>query len=115
MRTNYGAILLAGGLSSRMGKDKSSLVINGCTLLERLLLLIKPLVVEVIVMRAPGQEIPKFSEDLESFVKFGCDSLIERGPLQGIADAIPHLSEKIDKVFILTCDLPYFEVTGHVW
>ena len=54
MRTNYGAILLAGGLSSRMGKDKSSLVINGCTLLERILLLIKPLVEEVIVIAGVG-------------------------------------------------------------
>ena len=33
--------------------------------------------------------------------------MAEQGPLQGIVDALPLLSSEIDKVFILTCDLPY--------
>ena len=37
MKELFGAILLAGGLSSRMGQDKASLEIEGQTLLERLL------------------------------------------------------------------------------
>ena len=43
MKKQYGAILLAGGLSSRMGQDKASLEIEGQTLLERLLLILYPL------------------------------------------------------------------------
>jgi len=53
MKKQYGAILLAGGLSSRMGRDKASLEIGGRTMLERLLLILRPLVAETVVMRAP--------------------------------------------------------------
>ena len=107
MKKQYGAILLAGGLSSRMGRDKASLEIGGRTMLERLLLILRPLVAETVVMRAPGQILPRISRELQDWIKLGTDSVAERGPLQGIVDALPLLSSEIDKVFLLTCDLPY--------
>ena len=54
MKKQYGAILLAGGQSSRMGKDKAELKIEGQTMVERLLLTLYPLVAETVVMRATG-------------------------------------------------------------
>ena len=107
MKNNYGAILLAGGMSSRMGRDKASLVIDGCTMLERLLFILRAFVAETVVMRAPGQTLPQISQELKNWICFSRDSLAEQGPLQGIVDALPLLSSEIDKVFILTCDLPY--------
>ena len=107
MKKKYGAILLAGGLSSRMGRDKASLILEGQTLLERLLLILRPLVSETVVIRAPGQSIPRISEDLETWIKIGRDSITGRGPLQGIADALPLLSADIEIIYLLTCDLPY--------
>jgi len=107
MKKQYGAILLAGGLSSRMGRDKASLEIGGQTMLERLLLILRPLVAETVVMRAQGQILPRISRELQDWIKLGTDSVAERGPLQGIVDALPLLSSEVDKVFLLTCDLPY--------
>ena len=106
MTENCGAILLAGGHSSRMGRDKASLEINNQTLLERLLLVLRPIVNETVVIRAPGQSLPKLSIEMKNWIKVGCDSVKGRGPLQGIADAFPILSPELEKIFVVTCDLP---------
>ena len=107
MKKQYGAILLAGGLSSRMGQDKASLEISGQTMLERLLLILHPLVAETVVIRAVGQNLPQLPTKLKSWITEGWDSVEGQGPLQGIADALPLLSADIEKVYLLTCDLPY--------
>ena len=107
MNEKYGAIILAGGRSSRMGKDKASLEISGKSMVERLLLKLCPIVAEVVIIRAPGQPIPNVPEELKNRTKIGWDSVEDRGPLQGIVDALPLLNSSIDKVFLLTCDLPY--------
>ena len=107
MKEQYGAIILAGGQSSRMGKDKASLEISGKSMVERILFKLSPLVDEIVVIRAPGQTMPSIPEELKDKIRVGWDSVKGRGPLQGIIDALPLLNSKIDKVFILTCDLPY--------
>ena len=107
MKEKYGAIILAGGSSSRMGKDKASLKISGESMVERLVLRLSPIVAEIVVIRAPGQTIPNIPEKLKHRTKVGWDSVKDRGPLQGIVDALPLLNSAIDKVFLLTCDLPH--------
>ena len=107
MIEQYGAIILAGGQSSRMGKDKTSLEISGKSLVERILFELSPLVDEVVIIRAPEQTMPIIPEELKDQIRVGWDSVKGRGPLQGIVDALPLLNSNIDKVFILTCDLPY--------
>ena len=79
-------------------------------MLERLLMILRPLVAETVVMRAQGQILPRISRELQDWIKLGTDSVAERGPLQGIVDALPLLSPEIDKVFLLTCDLPFLTV-----
>ena len=107
MNEKYGALILAGGRSSRMGKDKASLEISGKSMVERLLLELSPIVAEVVLIRAPGQSIPNIPVELEDRTIVGWDSVKDRGPLQGIVDGLPLLNSAIDKVFLLTCDLPY--------
>ena len=107
MNEKYGAIILAGGRSSRMGKDKASLKISGKSMIERLLLELSPIVAQIVVIRAPGQTIPNIPKELKDRTHIGWDSVKDRGPLQGIVDALPLLNSEIDKVFLLTCDLPY--------
>ena len=107
MNEKYGAIILAGGRSSRMGKDKASLKICGKSMIERLLVELSPIVAQVVVIRAPGQTKPNIPKELKDRTLVGWDSVKDRGPLQGIVDALPLLNSEIDKVFLLTCDLPY--------
>ncbi len=89
MNENYGAIILAGGQSSRMGKDKASLEISGKSMVERLLLELSPIVAEIVLIRAPGQSIPNIPVELENRTLIGWDSVKDRGPLQGIVDGLP--------------------------
>ena len=107
MNEKYGAIILAGGKSSRMGEDKASLEILGKSMVERLFLKLSTIAAEVVVMRAPGQTMPNIPKELQGRIQVGWDSVKDRGPLQGIVDALPLLNSEIDKVFLLTCDLPY--------
>ena len=106
MKKQYGAILLAGGLSTRMGNDKASLEIEGQTLLERLLLILRPLVSETVLVRAQGQSIPRITEELKNWIKVGWDSVSGQGPLQGIVEALPLFGPNIKIIYLLSCDLP---------
>ena len=76
-------------------------------MVERILFQLSPIVDEVVVIRAPGQTMPKIPDEMKDQIRVGWDSVKGRGPLQGIVDALPLLNSKIDKVFLLTCDLPY--------
>ncbi len=69
MKKQYGAILLAGGLSTRMGQDKAALEIEGRTMLERLLVTLRPLVAETVVIRAATQTLPKIPQELKTWIK----------------------------------------------
>ena len=75
MNEQYGAIILAGGRSSRMGQDKASLEISGESMVERLFLKLSPIVAEVVVIRAPGQTMPKIPEELRYQIRVGWDSV----------------------------------------
>ena len=99
--------MLAGGLSSRMGYDKASLVLNEQTLLERLIRVVQPLVSQLIVMLSAQQELPSISSELIDQIEIGRDSLPAQGPLQGISDAMALVGPQIDNLFVLSSDLPF--------
>ncbi|MCP4294965.1 MAG: molybdenum cofactor guanylyltransferase [Proteobacteria bacterium] len=103
----YAAILLAGGLSTRMGSSKADLLIEGETQTQRILEILHPLVTHTVVMLAEGQSMPDINERFKKKVIIGRDSKRENGPLQGISDAYPLLPKSVEFVYLLTCDLPY--------
>ncbi|PCI29039.1 MAG: hypothetical protein COB67_05070 [SAR324 cluster bacterium] len=103
-------ILLAGGLSSRMGRDKANLRLQGRTQLDHLLETLEPLVSESIVMLADQQAMPELTTKLKHTVKIGRDRVAQQGPLQGIADALPLIASQIERVLVVTCDLPYLSL-----
>src|ERR1700755_2884271 len=76
------AIVLAGGRSSRMGSPKAALEWHGSTLLRRVTgLLARWVDGPVVVVRAPGQELP----NLDPAIEVVADAREGRGPLQGLA------------------------------
>jgi molybdopterin-guanine dinucleotide biosynthesis protein A len=89
------AYLLTGGLSTRMGRDKASLLVNGVPVARRIALSLQEAGYPVVVL---GREpIPPF--------EFQKDREANQGPLKTLADVYPDAP----KFFAVSCDLPRFD------
>lgn len=96
-------IVLAGGRSSRMGRPKAALEWHGSTLLRRTTALLGRTVDgPVVVVRAPGQELPA----LPGGVEVVADPVEGRGPLQGIATGLAAVADRAAVAFVCPTDLP---------
>jgi molybdopterin-guanine dinucleotide biosynthesis protein A len=98
-----GAIVLAGGKSTRMGSDKASLDFGGETLLARVTRLVSNACAIVVVVAAPGQEIPI----LPAGVRVVRDDVPGEGPLRGISAGLAALDGSVDAAFVATTDAPF--------
>jgi molybdenum cofactor guanylyltransferase len=92
------AVILAGGASSRMGKDKSLLDIGGIPLIERVLGQLRGRFREVLIS-AEEPEPFRFTK-----VPVIADLVPGQGPLMGIAGALEAATS--DTVFVVACDIP---------
>lgn len=106
-----GGIVLCGGRSSRMGSPKAWLDFGGEPLLARVVRTVRRACAPVIVVAAPGQDVPPLPPD----VAIARDPLEGRGPLQGIAAGLHALletaggSEGVEAAFVSTTDAPFLE------
>ncbi len=104
--TQVEAFILAGGASSRMGRDKALLEIGGVPLLARTARLLEPLVAGVTVIGPP-----------ERYTASGLhvvpDDWPGLGPLGGIATALG-ISRR-EWSLIVGCDLPYLSAAWLEW
>jgi molybdopterin-guanine dinucleotide biosynthesis protein A len=99
-----GAVVLAGGRSSRMGQAKADLEWHGSTLLRRTVGIVgRGIGGPVVVVRAAGQLLP----DLPPDVTVVEDTDAARGPLQGIADGLAALGDGAESAFVCSTDLPF--------
>jgi molybdenum cofactor guanylyltransferase len=85
-------LVLAGGLSSRMGRDKASLVIDGRTLLQR----------TGDALRAAGAEVVAVSGDRPGGIP---DRWPRSGPVGGIASAVDYLPD--GELLVVPVDMPH--------
>lgn len=105
--TALAGIVLAGGASRRMGRDKATLVIRGQTLVERVVTTVGTRCGPVFVVAAPGQALPELSAQILRDEVRGVGPLLAtaRG-LRAAADAgrewafvcavdMPHLNARI--------------------
>lgn len=105
-----GGIVLCGGRSSRMGSPKAWLDFGGEPLLARVVRTIRRACAPVVVVAAPGQDVPPLPPD----VAIARDPLEGRGPLQGIAAGLHALLESpggegVDAAFVSSTDAPFLE------
>ena len=107
MNDRITTLILAGGRSSRMGQDKAGLLLGEKSVLEKILENALKVSGHVVVMRAPDQPPLSIQSDLSDRIKIGFDRVEGEGPLQGIADSLIHLPAQAERVFVLTCDLPF--------
>jgi molybdopterin-guanine dinucleotide biosynthesis protein A len=96
---NFSAVILAGGQSSRMGRDKAFLEIGGQTLLSRQIKLAREVGAEEIFIS--GRTDADYSA-------FGCrvlhDKFADAGPLAGIERALDATTSPL--MLVLAVDLP---------
>jgi molybdopterin-guanine dinucleotide biosynthesis protein A len=99
-----GAIILCGGKSSRMGRDKATLPFGPEQMLQRVVRLIGEAVdpQNVVVVAAPGQALPPLPDG----VTVARDSHESRGPLEGLATGFRALGDRVDAVYASGCDVP---------
>ena len=96
-------ILLAGGRSSRMGTPKAQLEWHGSTLLRRTAgIVARGVDGPVVVVRAPGQELPGLPDGVEVVE----DAREGRGPLQGIAAGLHAVRDRADAAYVSSTDVP---------
>ena len=103
-----GAIILCGGKSSRMGRDKATLPFGQELMLQRVARLVGEAVpvASVVVVAAAGQAVPKLSDDIQ-IVR---DSTAYDGPLAAMAIGFRALAnQSLDAVFVTGCDAPLLE------
>src|SRR5918992_751422 len=95
--TTTAGIVLAGGRSTRMGTSKAALEWHGSTLLRRVTGIVARAVEgPVVVVRAPGQELPL----LPDAVELAEDEREGRGPLQGLAAGLAAVAERAEAAYV---------------
>jgi molybdopterin-guanine dinucleotide biosynthesis protein A len=101
MTGRIGAIVLAGGRSSRFGRDKLAEPIDGRPLLHHAIAAVRSLSEEVVVVVAPGQDPP-----LPAGVRLVHDPAAFEGPLAGLAAGLGAIDPAIDRVVVVAGDMP---------
>lgn len=94
------AIVLCGGQSTRMGRDKASLPFGDDTLLTRAIRIVSSVVEDVVVVARRDQAIP----DGLVVVR---DPVDDQGPLAGLITGL-HASRG-ELVFVTACDMPLLQ------
>jgi molybdopterin-guanine dinucleotide biosynthesis protein A len=97
-----GGIVLCGGRSTRMGRPKLSLPFGDEVLLQRVVRILGEVVAPVVVVAAPGQELPV----LPAGVRIVRDEQGGLGPLAGIAGGLEALTGVAEAAYVSACDAP---------
>lgn len=100
-----GAVVLCGGESRRMGRPKAWLPFGPELMLERVVRLVGTVAGPIVVVAAPGQDLPELSSST-SIVR---DPIAGRGPLQGLAAGFEALGDEVDLVYATGTDVPFLE------
>lgn len=98
LRPRIDGAVLAGGISSRLGRNKALLPLQGTSLIEKVIRELRSCVDEVsIITNSPDE-----------YKRFGCpccgDVLPGGGPLSGIHAALTHSAAEY--VLVVSCDMP---------
>ena len=101
-------IILCGGRSLRMGKDKGSLVLNGKPMILHVLDTIKDIADEIVLVLRDQDQIDKYNQFLEDEtvpIKIVTDEIKDQGPLVGILTGLSKINSEYAQ--ILPCDSPF--------
>jgi molybdenum cofactor guanylyltransferase len=100
-----GAIVLCGGQSRRMGRPKAWLPFGPEVMLQRVVRLLGDVTESLVVVAAPGQEIPA----LPGSIRVVRDEVSNRGPLQGLAAGLAALPNEVELAYATATDVPFLQ------
>jgi molybdenum cofactor guanylyltransferase len=103
MRT--GGIILCGGRSSRMGRPKAWLPFGDELMLPRIVRIVRGVVDPVVVVAAPGQDVPAVPPGVEIIR----DEIEGKGPLGGLAAGLAAIEGAVDAAYLSSCDVPFLK------
>ena len=100
-------IVLAGGASSRFGKDKVTTAFEGRPLLHHALERVAQCVDEIVLVLAPDAEVPPLPPDLEGRIAIARDPTPHGGPLAGLATGLDARADSASGIaLIVGADMP---------
>ncbi len=97
------AIVLCGGESRRMGRPKAWLDFGAEKLLPRVVRLVGAVADPVVVVAAPGQDLPMLPDG----VTVARDAVSGRGPLQGLLAGLSALPSETQFAYATATDAPF--------
>jgi molybdenum cofactor guanylyltransferase len=97
--TNVTTIVLAGGLSTRMGRDKALIEIAGVPLLRQIVDEVTKVTSRVLIVTAWPERYQPIVPDAQFIV-----DTVNQGPIVAFSQALP--SVQTEWVLLLSCDLP---------
>lgn len=100
------AAVLAGGASSRMGRDKSLLTLNGERLIERVVQRLRLLSDDLMVVTNTPQKYAFLPDDIRFIPDITGPG---QGPLAGIASAVS--AAQHERVVVVATDMPFLNPT----
>lgn len=100
--SDYGGIVLCGGLSRRMGRPKAWLPVGSEVMLQRVVRTLAEVVSPIVVVAAQGQELPELPDN----VTILRDDREAWGPLAGMCVGLKALAEQVNAAYITACDVP---------
>jgi molybdenum cofactor guanylyltransferase len=86
-----------------MGRPKAWLPFAGELMLPRVIRLLRQAVEPIVVVAAPGQDVPPLPKDV-SIIRDEEEGL---GPLAGLAAGLKFLDGRVDAVYLSSCDVPF--------
>ena len=103
-------IILCGGKSSRMGRDKGSMIIKDKPMIKHILSTLNHQINEAVIVLNEQSRIDKYREfinpqDYAYTITFAEDKIKNKGPMPGIMTGLSYISS--DYALILPCDSPY--------
>lgn len=101
MTERVGAIVLAGGRSSRFGRDKLAEPLDGWPLLHHAIEAVQEVATDVVVVVAPDAE-----RQLPPGVLVAHDERAFEGPLAGLAVGLAALDPQVEGVIVVGGDMP---------
>jgi molybdopterin-guanine dinucleotide biosynthesis protein A len=98
----YAAMIMAGGRSTRLGRDKASETLLGRPLLQHVIDRVTPVVDEIVVVKARDQQLPELSSGLP--LRVAEDLYPDCGPLGGIYTGLK--ATDAGRCLAVACDMP---------